>query len=233
MAKDFDMPRAAENKYGRYHIPEGLEDRLTCRTVLSGGVHHPDTVTFMRDNAGTGDIIHVGTFFGDFLPGLSSAMAPKAKIWAFEPHSENHDATAKTIELNGINNAQLRNVAVSDRETSVLLKSHDPLGKSLGGNAQVVPQKGAGVEVVKSVMLDFAVPRWRNVSILQIDVEGHEKQVLRGAFHLIRRCRPILVVDDFYDFKWVQNTFPGFRYDQLGKVHSSVVYAAPNPDIKI
>ena len=74
----------AENRYGSYSVPEGLDHRPAVRLVKAGDVYEPDTIAFMRDHAGAGDVIHAGTFFGDFLPGLSAAMAKGAKIWAYQ-----------------------------------------------------------------------------------------------------------------------------------------------------
>ena len=219
-------PRA-RNEYGVYHVPEGLERRPASKAVLSGKVYEADTIAFMRAHVGTGDIIHAGTFFGDFLPGLSSAMAPDARIWAFEPSPGNHAAAEQTIALNGLTNVTLANAALSNTDGHLYFKTAKPDGQSLGGVSHIVEAMGDGVEEVKAVMLDYAVPRDRHVSILQLDVEGHEKPALRGAYHIICRCKPILILEYFDSAMWINKTFRGLGYALRGKLHGNFVFAPP------
>ncbi len=40
------------NEYGRYCVPEGLEDRPAARAVIAGRAYEPDTLRFMRQHAG-------------------------------------------------------------------------------------------------------------------------------------------------------------------------------------
>ncbi|MEL7166189.1 MAG: FkbM family methyltransferase [Pseudomonadota bacterium] len=223
----------AENEYGRYFVPAGLEDRPASKAVLAGNVYEADTIKFMRAHAGDGDIIHAGTFFGDFLPGLSSAMAKGAKVWAFEPNPDSYAAAKKTVSLNKLKNIDLQNVALSNVAGNLLFKSRDGDGNSIGGISHIVDEPGEGVHEVSADLLDYIVPRDRHVSILQLDVEDHEKHALRGAFHLIQRCRPILILEYLSNERWLQRTFRGMGYEQRGKIHSNWVYATPDTETVI
>lgn len=213
------------NEYGVYEIPPGLEQRPAVRAVLSGKVHEPETIAFMRAHAGEGDIIHAGAFFGDFLPGLSSALASGRRLWAFEPNPVNHAAARRTVALNGLGNVRLVNAALSNRDGTVLFRTRDDEGKPLGGLSHFVEEDGPGVERVQAVMLDYVIPRDRPVSILQLDVEGHEKRALKGAYHLVNRWQPILVLEYFGQTRWINRTFRDLTYRQVGKVHGNFIYA--------
>lgn len=213
------------NEYGRYCVPEGLEDRPAARAVIAGRAYEPDTLRFMRQHAGDGDIIHAGTFFGDFLPALSTGLAEGRKLWAFEPNPGNFAAARKTIALNGLANVELTNAALSNRDGAVLFRTRDAEGRSLGGLSHFVEEPGDGVESVSAVMLDYTVPLTRKVSILQLDVEGHEKQALRGAWHIVHRSKPILVLEYFRQEAWIRRTFRGLGYAHRGKLHSNHVYS--------
>lgn len=215
----------ARNQYGVYHLPAGVRHRPAARALMAGEVYEPETISFMRAHAGDGDIIHAGAFFGDFLPALSSALAETCKVWAFEPNPQSFAAAEKTVALNRLGNVELANAALSDRADHLLLRTHKTTGRALGGASHVVPEDGDGVRPVPSMMLDFSVPLERRVTILQLDVEGHEKQALRGAFHIINAWRPILILEYFTSERWLQRTFRGLRYRQVGKLHSNFVYS--------
>jgi hypothetical protein len=75
----------AYNKFGGYCVPLSSCYRPAAQRILSGKVYEPETIAFLTSHCGKGDVIHGGTFFGDFIPALSRALAPGYKLWAFEP----------------------------------------------------------------------------------------------------------------------------------------------------
>ncbi|MEY8827294.1 FkbM family methyltransferase [Sedimentitalea sp. XS_ASV28] len=226
-----DEALIGHNRFGLYHIPAAVQSRPAARAVLAGRVYEPDTIEFMRANCGDGDIIHAGTFFGDFLPGLSGNMAKGAKVWAFEPNPGSFAAARQTVALNDLGNVELRNAALSDRAGELLFQTHRKDGSQMGGVSRVVEAPGEGVGAVRSVMLDYAVPTERKVSILQLDVEGHEKSALLGAYHIINIWQPILVLEYFEQARWISRTFRNLKYRVVGKVHGNHVYATGPVDI--
>ncbi|HBZ42542.1 MAG TPA: hypothetical protein DEO85_00435 [Maritimibacter sp.] len=210
-----------ENEYGRYSVPDGLDARPAVKKVKSGDVYEPRTIAFMRREVGSGDIVHAGTFFGDFLPALSSSLAEDARIWAFEPNPESFAHATRTIDLNGLSNVSLTNAAVSNGAGELLFRTHNPDGEALGGHSHMVKAPGKGITSVKSVRLDDMIPEDRHVSILQLDVEGHEKKALLGAKGIIERCNPIVILEDFEDVLWLIETFGSERYDRVIQVHGN------------
>ncbi len=219
------LAHSARNEYGLYHVPDGLEGRPAAKAVLSGQPYEPETLKFMRKHAGDGDVIHAGAFFGDFIPALSKALAPEARLWAFEPNPGNFQSAEKTVALNGLENVTLTNAALSDRDDTLLFRTRDKDGKSLGGVSHFVEEDGPGVESVKAEMLDYTVPLDRPVSLLQLDVEGHEKRALLGAFHIISRWQPILILEYFDKPAWIARNFRQVPYRRVGKVHGNTIFA--------
>lgn len=226
------MHDSPANRFGRYCIPPGLDSRPAAKAVIAGGVYEPDTINFMRAHAGDGDIIHAGTFFGDFIPALSGALAPGRRLWAFEPNPGNCDAARETVALNALGNVTLTNAALSNRDGDILFRTRDEDGRSLGGLSHFTEDAGPGIETVPAVMLDYAVPLDRRITVLQLDVEGHEKQALKGAYHLIHRWQPILIVEYLGQAQWITRTFRGLGYEKLGKLHGNFVYATAPVDLR-
>lgn len=214
-----------KNEYGTYCVPEGLEHRPAAKAVLEGRVYEPGTIKHMMEHAGKGDIIHAGTFFGDFLPALSSALAPGARIWAFEPNPVSFAAATKTIEMNGLENVTLTHAALSDTDGELHFRTHKDNGDPLGGLSHVVDGPGEGVQTVPCITLDSAVPEDRTVSVLQLDVEGHIKPALLGARRIMRGSKPFLVLETFDKPAFFRRRFGALNYVQTGCLHGNHLYA--------
>ena len=100
-------------------------DRQAPQAILRGKDHGKleSPIAFMREYCGGGDIIHAGTYFGDFLPGISDALREGAMVWAFEPNSENYRCARITIELNGLHDrVKLTHAALGSSEGTVTIR---------------------------------------------------------------------------------------------------------------
>ncbi len=78
--------KVSYNKYGGYCVPLSSCHRPAALKILSNDVYEPKTIEYILSNCNNGDVIHAGTYFGDFLPALAKGLASDAKIWAFEPN---------------------------------------------------------------------------------------------------------------------------------------------------
>jgi FkbM family methyltransferase len=204
-----------ENIFGRYCVPKSSQHRPACQELLRGGVWELETIDFIRRHAGDRDIVHAGTYFGDFLPGLASALASGRTIYGFEPNPENYTAAQWTAVLNALTNVRLTNVGLGAERKGTFMRiastgrkgawwrfSHrQPRRKALGGGSQIVddwsaaPPNDGGVSPIRLVTLDDALPLTADVGILQLDVEGYEASALMGGLQTIQRCRPIIIVE--------------------------------------
>jgi hypothetical protein len=93
-------------------VPASCVHRPAAKAILNDDVFEPDTIAFMREHCGARDIVHAGTFFGDFLPALSAAIAPNALLWAFELNPESHLCAVWTMRLNNIANCRLHHAGL-------------------------------------------------------------------------------------------------------------------------
>jgi FkbM family methyltransferase len=210
----------AYNKYGAYCVPISGLRRPAALHVLAGDVWEAPTLDFMAAHCRDGDIIHAGTFFGDFLPPLSCSVSNSAKIWAFEPHPESYRCASITIQLNQLRNIEIMNAGLGEHRGSQLLVTTDFSGVPLGGASQIAPNskdewnaRGHSTVPIQIATIDDVVPEARSVSIIQLDVEGYEQRALTGALRTIRQHRPILIIETLPDDKWMlENLIPlGYR----------------------
>jgi len=219
------------NQYGGYCVPESSAHRPAAIAVLSGAVHEPETIEYMVANCRDRDMIHAGTFFGDFLPALSRSVNSNAVVWAFEPNRENFRCAKITLDINDATNVRLAHAGLGATSERLFVQTTDGRGRSLGGTSRITgaAQAAEGRESVDVVSIDEVVPRDRNVGILQLDVEGYEKEALSGALATIRRCLPILILEVLPDSslvhsEWFLENVLSLGYQMTGKVHGNMVF---------
>jgi FkbM family methyltransferase len=176
----------AANEHGMYCLPRKALHRPACQAILRGEVWEAETVRFLVDEA-KGDIVHAGTFFGDFLPALSRAYE---RVWAFEPNADSFKCAETTVRLNDLANVTLRNSGLG-REAGRASMTTERDGVYLGGGSFIVEEAGS----IRIETIDSIVPADAQVGMIHLDVEGYEGPALEGARETIRRCRPILILE--------------------------------------
>jgi len=219
--------RIAYNKFGGYCVPLSSLHRPAAQKILSGGVWESQTIEFISRNCGDKDIVHAGAYFGDFIPALSGACDHNARVFAFEPNPENHRCASMTIFLNGLYNVELRNAALGSDNGWHSMMILDKKGRSLGGDSRLVEienednhQQYTQVETIK---LDDAIPPDRNIGILQLDVEEFEQSALAGAMTTIKRCKPILILENLPDAGWLKENILSLGYEIVGTVNANTI----------
>lgn len=221
------------NKYGGYCVPLSSSHRPAAKKILANDVYEPGTIEYILSNCSNGDVVHAGTYFGDFLPALSKGVAPKAKVWAFEPNPENYRCARITLEINNITNIVLTHAGLGEINESLLVRTTDNRRRSLGGTSQIITSNtdnSLGIESVQIVTIDEAVDSSREVSIIQLDVEGYEKQALSGALNTIRRCLPIIILEvlpksTFIESDWFSKNILDLGYRKIHELHSNSVFS--------
>ena len=198
------------NVHGAYCIPDSeVIGHGSC--TMKGGVHEPQTLRFISEHCGDGDIVSAGAFFGDFFPFLSKCV--KGTIWSCEPVMESFRAAQITLLLNDIHNVNLRHCGVGSTTSEGVMqitgagKEHVEGGMNgcLGGACRIIPEEIAGQETEKIVIskLDHMIPEDRKITVMQLDVEYHEEEALQGAMRIIEANKPPLILET------VQVTAPG------------------------
>jgi hypothetical protein len=84
-------------------------------------------------------------------------------------------------------------------------------------------------EDVRIVTIDSVVGDERPVSIIQLDVEDHEKAALSGALQTISRCLPIIILEvrkgsDLLQSEWFDRTIISLGYRQTATLHGNTVF---------
>ncbi|MDQ3271054.1 MAG: FkbM family methyltransferase [Pseudomonadota bacterium] len=144
-----------------------------------------------------GVALDVGANKGSYLYSMAR-WAGTSPVVAFEPQSRLASYLTHACRRSGLRNVTIENLALSNQQGELKLfvpgDSHSP-GASL--EASIADKTACHTETVSVTTLDaYAAEKLHApVRVIKIDVEGHEMAVLQGALALIRRDRPLLVVE--------------------------------------
>jgi len=185
------------------------------KTVMEGKQWEPETAQFVKENHKGLSIIHAGTYFGDMLPEFSKAV--EKRIWTFEPNPESAFCARKTIELNNLTNVMFFEAGLGDMDEHGKTKN---MKIDMGGMSQL----GYGNVPVKMVAIDSVVSD--NVSIIHLDVEGYEENAVMGAWNIIHRDKPILILE-YYErlrpaFKQLLQSW-GYEVSGIVSKHNTIL----------
>jgi FkbM family methyltransferase len=180
-------------------VPDYAAQVPVARRILNGTLVSPRLHKLVRGvmEQRPGSMVHAGTFFGDMLASFSRKTP--GQVYAFEPVLENYLFARATLDTNDLRNVLLFHAALGDTNALVEIETmHQRSGRHRGGAAFVVTGDNADPAVkrqlVPTLTVDqFAIP---DLTLVQLDVEGYEAQVLRGAEKSIAASRPVVVVED-------------------------------------
>jgi len=215
----------AYNENGGYFVPYSSRHRPVAQRILAGRVHDEVTLALIAERCGTGDVVHAGTYFGDFLPALSKVC--RGTVWAFEPNPENHRCATITLAINGLTNVHLQHAGLGEAAGSLHLRVRDRTGRSLGGGSRFVQGAHTGTVEVAVVRIDDVVPEDREVSVIQLDVEGFEGPALMGARNTIRRCKPVLILEDVPSADLLPEEVTALGYEVMARCGRNTAYGVP------
>ena len=164
-------------------------DELTTQRFLRGTYEQ-----YMQDAFAKfirpGDCVYdIGAHAGyhSLLCGL--LVGSTGRAFAFEPHPLNCRSIQRQLELNPTLNVTLVQHALSDVCSRVHLDSRP------GRSKAHISERGefeVEAETIDHLVETGALPP---PSLIKIDVEGHEAQVLRGGLKTIQTHKPIVLVD--------------------------------------
>ncbi len=144
--------------------------------------------------------IDVGGNKGDFALLAALITGKTGKVLCFEPEPINCHWIRQSAKLNGYENIDLHELALSDRDG--VAKLH--LGRQSGSHTLLDDQPGrdAGVITIRTATLDTILETLSitKVDVMKIDVEGAELRVLEGARRTLTDNPRIVLLLDIHPF---------------------------------
>ena len=163
-------------------------DDHISKTINSGSFYEPELLEFLKAFLTEDDLVlDVGANIGNhtvFFAGVCGCQ-----VEAFEPNAEASRYLGRNIELNALTSrVNVHNVALSDTEGRV------SIDVSVPGNLGATSYKADELGVVTATTAD-SLSFGKKVRLIKIDAEGMDALVVKGAKHLIKDNRPIIVAE--------------------------------------
>jgi len=167
-------------------------------------------------------IIDVGAFIGDSALILSPLTS--SKLYAFEATSKYYDLLEKTIKLNGLKNVIPIHAALGAECGRTTISVAGSCSTFLTPNIE--PED---TEEVRMITLDsFVEENGLEVGLIKVDIEGYEREFLRGAEKTIKTQCPTLIISIYHyaaDFFEIKPTIESWNLGYNFKIHKPMDYS--------
>lgn len=160
-------------------------------SLFQTGTYERGILDFINKNYNPkGLFVDVGANIG--LMSVFTASAFKnGNIIAIEAHPVTANILKRNIEINSLSNIVIKEIALGNEVGETQIFENWQVNR--GGASLVVHDENSKSYPVKIEKLDNIITD--TVSIIKIDVEGLELDVLKGASNTILKCKPILIVE--------------------------------------
>jgi FkbM family methyltransferase len=161
------------------------------------GTYELPTTNFVHQFLKTGDVVlDIGANIGYMSFFFSQCVGASGKVYAFEPEQKNHQALLDNIALNKSHNIVIQRLAATDiAKTLKLYLAQDNFGAhSTVFNDETLTEN---YEEILGIPLDTFVQEKQidKITLVKIDVEGAEYEVLQGMKQILKQQRPVLIVE--------------------------------------
>ncbi|MFN3352092.1 MAG: FkbM family methyltransferase [Brevundimonas sp.] len=177
---------------GRYKLFVSTQDVGFGAHVMLDGVWESWLTVFMARRVREGmRVVDAGANHGYYTVLFAELVGAAGRVAAFEPNTALARLLHRSVNVNGFaGRVEVHEVALGAAEANVEL--HASLEEPKNG---VVGPLGSGGEVVRLRALADVLAHWDGLDFLKIDVEGAEEYVIAGAWPLLERFRPSMILE--------------------------------------
>jgi FkbM family methyltransferase len=167
-------------------------------TEIALGTYEAVVAETLRQQLSPGDLcLDVGAHIGYHAVLIAHLVQKEGMVVAFEPFPDSFEMLRKNTALNGLTNVKIEPMALADRDgiLSLTFAADEELGMTPPASAYAVQGRAATVAVPACSLDSYLAKLGRVPNFIQIDVEGAEMSVLRGAESTLRSAHPKLLVE--------------------------------------
>ncbi len=161
------------------------------------GTYEAPVQQALIENVERGGVVYdIGANIGYFTMLAARRVGPAGQVYAFEPVARNAAAIERSARLNGFDAVEVFERAVGAAGGIAELNLARHIGGAMLASVGAPPDRSGSVDV-EVVALDEFVDALglRPPSLVKIDVEGAELDVLRGMTGTLKAQAPVLIVE--------------------------------------
>ena len=218
---------------GTFWVEKSRPRDAIKEVMIRGDVWEPHVARVIQTYVVPGSTaVDVGAYIGTHAMLMGRLVGSAGTVYAFEPQRKVYRELVQNVALNGMEDvvAPLR-LALGNQSAVIEVNRPsviDVAGPAAGAAAvPVLVESGVGVgaggdKAERRPLDDFGLT---NVSLVKIDVEGHENSVLEGAGRTIAENRPVVVLEImggvavYPGAHWVN--LPEANPEQLESIHAT------------
>jgi FkbM family methyltransferase len=178
------------------------EDASHYGEVLETGVSWAYETRYLAPYVQPGEVVvDVGANYGYTTCYFASVCGPSGHVLALEPEPETRALLEHNVRRNGYQNVEIVSAAAGATNGSISLWRSKTNFANHALNAGLVPNVRDSVQVDVVTVDDLCAARLgdRMPTVLKIDVEGWEWEVLDGAREVLDRARPTIWLEYWPD----------------------------------
>lgn len=158
--------------------------------------YEAENYTFLQKQVKPGmHILDIGAHLGLFSATCSQLTGEQGKIICFEPTPGTFAILKETLRLNHCNNVTALQAAVSSKEGKATFYVSETAGCNSNSLVKNKSDREASGYDVRLVTIDSIVAEYSvNPSLIKIDAEGAELDVLKGGAKTFAQHKPILIL---------------------------------------
>ena len=225
----FVPSRLVVKKINTYHLILNL-NKYT-QFMMNYFEYERKNVVFFKNYIKSDDlIVEIGAHIG-FFTSLFASIAKKGQIFAFEPDLDNFHSLLSNIRLNNFDNIKPFNYAIGDKDEKkrFILNLNNDGGHMVESDNVSISNFRMSDKMIEIKKLDNLKNLFsKKISILKIDAEGYEKNILIGAELLLKdkNKRPSLIMLENEDQNKLKQYFDilGLHGYKIKDINSNKLY---------
>ena len=199
--------RFVKSKIYNYQMYLDLKDLGLSRALWLFGNRELDHKYMLETIVKPGmSILDIGANIGYYPLMELKLIGKKGKLIAIEPSSSNIALLKKNLTLNGFNNVEIHQGAISDENTTkeIFISTQSNLNTFHNFGTSVKDLSGK-TEVVKTYTI-AKILNGRKTHLIRMDVEGHEVEILNGLVSNISEINELpMIIFETHISKYNEN----------------------------
>ena len=161
-----------------------VTDPGICRDLILYGIREEWAIGVMKDLLRPGQtVVDVGANIGFYVLLESLKVGPSGKVYAIEPVPDNYELLRRNVDLNRRGNIEMHRCAVGDKPGRAQMH----LSHLRNWHAMTAVHATGRVIEVEVVTLDAFLEGKPSPSLVRMDVEGYEYEILQGMEETLER----------------------------------------------